>query len=222
MMKELESVQSRLEPLLHLPLPVLPALRPEEVPERQREFTKESLLQFAAEKEERERIEREAAAGVGEGFGGFGGFGGGGEEGEGPQEKEADDEEVDQPEGQATEEDREGGLEVISDLKQQEPEKEEDGGIPVQLSELDILIQQEEQVQLLFQQSALVKELEEMIGSFDEALLRLHHEKTQLDCIMITASLKSVSLPRPLSRLAFCSPPQAHHSVPGADSVERV
>lgn len=210
MMRELELVQSYLEPSLRLPLPVLPALRPEEVPEKQREFTKESLLQFAAEKEERERIEREAAAGVGEGFGGFGGFGGGGGgEGERPQEKEADDEEVDQPEGQATEEDRERGLEVTSDLQQQEPEEEEDGGIPVQLSELDILIQQEEQVQLLFQQSALVKELEEMIRSFDEALLRLHHEKTQLDCIMITASLKSVSLPRQLSGLflALCSPP---------------
>ena len=46
------------------------------------------------------------------------------------------------------------------------------------------------QVQLLFRQSALVEELEEMKRSFDEALLRLHHEKTQLDCTMLTASLK--------------------------------
>lgn len=196
MMRELETVQSRLEPSLHLPLPVLPALRPGEVPEKQREFTKEKLLQFAAEKEERERIEREAAAGVGEGFGGFGGFGGGGGGEDGQQEKEVDDKEVEQLEGQAMEGGGERGQEVISDPQQQEPEEEEGGGITVQLSELDILIQQEEQVQLLFQQSALVEELEEMIRSFDEALLRLHHEKTQLDCIMITASLRSVSHPR--------------------------
>ena len=46
------------------------------------------------------------------------------------------------------------------------------------------------QVQLLFRQSALVEQLEEMRQSFDEALLRLCHEKTQLDCTMLTASLK--------------------------------
>ena len=46
------------------------------------------------------------------------------------------------------------------------------------------------QVQLLFRQRALVEELEEMKRLFDEALLRLHHEKTQLDCTMLTANLK--------------------------------
>ena len=37
-------------------------------------------------------------------------------------------------------------------------------------------------------------ELEEMTQSFDEALLRLRHEKTQLDYTMLTAGLKSASL----------------------------
>lgn len=193
MLSELETVQSHLQPSLHLSLPALPAMRPEEVPERQREFSKESLLQFAAEKEERERMEREAAAGVGEGFGGFGGFGGGGGGG-GEEEKEVDNEEMGQLEDQGMQEDGGRGVEESSKQEQQEPQEEEESGeMAVQLSDLDILIQQEEQVQLLFRQSALVKELEEMIGSFDDALMRLYHEKTQLDCTMITASLKSVS-----------------------------
>ena len=47
---------------------------------------------------------------------------------------------------------------------------------------------------MLFRQNSLVEEMEEMKRSFDEALLRLLHEKTELDCTTITASLRSVSL----------------------------
>ncbi len=46
---------------------------------RRREYTRETLIQFGKEAAARERAEKQAAAGVGEGFGGFGGFGGGGE-----------------------------------------------------------------------------------------------------------------------------------------------
>ena len=60
---------------------------------RQLEYTRESLLQFKSEREARETAERQAATGVGEGFGGFGGFGGGGGgEEEGRKEKEGDEE----------------------------------------------------------------------------------------------------------------------------------
>ena len=41
---------------------------------RELEYTKESLIKFR-DKEQREKAEKEAAAGVGEGFSGFGGFG---------------------------------------------------------------------------------------------------------------------------------------------------
>ena len=50
------------------------------------------------------------------------------------------------------------------------------------------------QVKLQFQQSALLLELEQLKLLFDEALLRLHHEKTELDCTTISASLRSVPL----------------------------
>ena len=155
------SVQSHLLPSLHLPRPSLPALRPEEIPERRREYSRETLLQFAAEKEERERAEREAAAGVGEGFGGFGGFGGGGGGGEkgegggGEGEGEGDEAEDGQP-AEETEGEEVEREELSTDSKPQEPEEEmeegeeeedeERGEITVQLSELDLLVQQEEQV----------------------------------------------------------------------------
>ena len=47
---------------------------------------------------------------------------------------------------------------------------------------------------MLFRQNSLVEEMQEMKRSFDEVLLRLLHEKTELDCTTITASLRSVSL----------------------------
>lgn len=61
------------------PLPPIPTVRPEEVPERSQEYTRESLLKFKEEKAVREEAERQDAAGMGDG-GFFGGFGGGGEE----------------------------------------------------------------------------------------------------------------------------------------------
>ena len=147
---ELETVQAQLHPSLHIAPPSLPALRAEEEPERGREYSRESLLQFSAEKEERERLEREAAAGVGEGFGGFGGFGGGGgqEQGEGETEGEEKTEEPPEDTGETVE-----AEDVVEpDLKpegegQEEGEEEE---VAVQLSQLGLVMQQEQQVNCRF------------------------------------------------------------------------
>ena len=46
------------------------------------------------------------------------------------------------------------------------------------------------QVQLLFRQQCLVEEMEEMKRTFDEALLRLLHLKTELDTATISACLR--------------------------------
>lgn len=78
---EIVTLQSDMSPAHRKPLPSIPSMRPEEVPERQREYTKESLLKFKEEKSAMDEAERLAAAGLGEG-GFFGGFGGGGDEGE--------------------------------------------------------------------------------------------------------------------------------------------
>lgn len=80
--EQIHSLQSDLSSTHHKPLPPIPMIRPEEVPERQFEYTRESLLRFKEEKAAREEAERQAAAGAGEG-GFFGGFGGGGGDGDG-------------------------------------------------------------------------------------------------------------------------------------------
>lgn len=84
-MDQIASLQSDMNPAHHKPLPPVPTMHPEEVPERRQEYSRESLLRFKEEKAAREEAERQAAAGLGEGgfFGGFGGGGGGGGEGGG-------------------------------------------------------------------------------------------------------------------------------------------
>ena len=83
-MKRLEELHTKLPPSLHKPIPPVPVIRPDEVPERRFEYTTETLLKFKEEKKARDEAERLAATGAGDGFfGGFGGGGGGEGEGEG-------------------------------------------------------------------------------------------------------------------------------------------
>ncbi len=70
-----------MSPSHHKPLPPVPIIRPEEVPERKLEYTKESLLKFKDEMASRERDAKIAADGGADG-GFFGGFGGGGNDDE--------------------------------------------------------------------------------------------------------------------------------------------
>ena len=95
-----------MSPAHHKPLPPVPVVHPDEIPEKQLEYTKESLLKFKAEQAAREKAEKLEAAGLGEG-GFFGGFGGGGDEGEEGKEK------VTQEEGE------EPGAGQVSELKQE-------------------------------------------------------------------------------------------------------
>ena len=73
---KIAKLQSGISPNHRKPLPPIPTMRPEEVPEKQREYTKETLLKFKEEKAAMDEAEKMAAAGLGEG-GLFGGFGGG-------------------------------------------------------------------------------------------------------------------------------------------------
>ena len=91
MVDKIANLQSDMNPSHRKPLPPIPAMQPEEVPEKQREYTKDSLLKFKEDKAAMDEAERLAAAGLGEG-GFFGGFGGGGDEGEGDEGKDKGEE----------------------------------------------------------------------------------------------------------------------------------
>ena len=92
-MDKISALQCTMSPAHLKPLPPVPTMRPEEIPEREQEYTKESLLKFKEDQAARESAERLAAAGGGEG-GFFGGFGGGGGDEE-EKEKEGVEEDTD-------------------------------------------------------------------------------------------------------------------------------
>ena len=97
------------------PLPPTPTMQPGEVPEKRREYTKESLLKFKDEKAAMDEAEKLAAAGLGEG-GFFGGFGGGGDEGEGGEEKEKGEEGTEKSTIKASREVRAAKIQHTSDI----------------------------------------------------------------------------------------------------------
>ena len=82
-MGKIEELHTKLHRSYHKPVPAVPAIHPEEVPERQNEYTRETLIDFKEKEGARAEAERQEAAGMGEGgfFGGFGGGGGGGDGG---------------------------------------------------------------------------------------------------------------------------------------------
>ena len=70
-MARIDTLQSSMNHDRHKPVPKVPTIRPEEVPERNMEYTSESLLRFKEEQLAREEAEKQAAANIGGFFGGF-------------------------------------------------------------------------------------------------------------------------------------------------------
>ena len=110
-MKRLEELHTKLPPFLHKPIPPVPVIRPDEVPERRFQYTTETLLKFKEEKKARDEAERLAATGAGDGF--FGGFGGGGEGGSGDQESK-EGEGGEEQNGAQSQEDTQDSQEAVS------------------------------------------------------------------------------------------------------------
>ncbi|XP_053372820.1 cilia- and flagella-associated protein 44-like [Mercenaria mercenaria] len=74
---ELELVHANLEASLVKPVPPVPVMHPDEMPEKKLEYTRETLIAFKKEMAEKATAAKKGTQESG-GFGGFGGFGGGG------------------------------------------------------------------------------------------------------------------------------------------------
>ena len=115
-MKRLEELHTKLPPSLHKPIPPVPVIMPDEVPERRFEYTTETLLKFKEEKKARDEAERLAATGAGDGFfGGFGGGGGGEGEGEGGNGDKKEGEGGEEQDGAQSQEDAQETQEAVSE-----------------------------------------------------------------------------------------------------------
>eukprot|EP00731_Ephydatia_muelleri_P023978 Em0016g249a len=169
---------------MHKPLPTIPVIKPEEVPERELQPSKETLHKFKEEMLSREAADKQKAAGVGDGFGGFGGFGdggGGGQQSEASTDGRTTDKQV--PAAKET-----GVSHSVGG------ESEDHMTTPMHhMTSLELQRAEEQRIRLQYRRDCLLKEAEEMVSRFDEAVMRLRHERALLATSIVSADLRHIT-----------------------------
>jgi len=144
-------------------VPQLPTVDNSEFPERNFEYTRESLLKFQAEYAKIQEAER-AAEKLKGGGGGFGGLGGGGGGGDGA-DADADSEEDEEDEGETnTSAEDSGAAEASADA-------------PTNAPSVFASVAQRRRTKLRKEKMALFDSINDAIGEFDQKVLTLLHAK---------------------------------------------
>uniref|UniRef100_A0A8C4RRV9 Cilia- and flagella-associated protein 44 n=1 Tax=Erpetoichthys calabaricus TaxID=27687 RepID=A0A8C4RRV9_ERPCA len=169
--EELKNMQANMEPSKRLPLPKLPSLLPQEVPERKMQYTEETLIAYKETLSKKKGHSTNAE--TSEHFSGFGGFAGG---------KAEQTEGVPTPDTAETEE----GSQSSSLQTPSEPQEST-------LTDLEIEILQAEEIKNLYMQKHLLEKVR-LIWVFDAELRLLRHQKMQLDIGVKMADLRHLTL----------------------------
>ncbi|XP_046572732.1 cilia- and flagella-associated protein 44-like isoform X2 [Haliotis rubra] len=184
---QLHNVQTRLSPDRHQPIPAIPEMHMEELPEKRMEYTRETLLQFKKDMESQRLAEQKNKAG-GSGFGaGFGGFGGGGGGGEQKAPTSTTHHRISPP--PATKQSS-----LLSAPKTEASTVSAGTEGEEELSPLEQQIRQIEEIRLTYEQDDLLNKIEELVKNFDAELRLLRHDKFELDIVMKNADLRQVTL----------------------------
>ncbi|XP_051783012.1 cilia- and flagella-associated protein 44 isoform X2 [Erpetoichthys calabaricus] len=170
--EELKNMQANMEPSKRLPLPKLPSLLPQEVPERKMQYTEETLIAYKETLSKKKGHSTNAE--TSEHFSGFGGFAGG---------KAEQTEGVPTPDTAETEE----GSQSSSLQTPSEPQEST-------LTDLEIEILQAEEIKNLYMQKHLLEKVEDIMMKFDAELRLLRHQKMQLDIGVKMADLRHLTL----------------------------
>ncbi|XP_051991128.1 cilia- and flagella-associated protein 44 [Xyrauchen texanus] len=163
--EQLQLVQQLLPPEKHCPLPAVPVIMPEEIPERKHRYTRATLERFATLRA------KMVSTGLDE-----------------KQEGGRDILELLEQETQVTNTAvqithlKNGGVETQSQKQEEE------------LTELEKEMREVEEIRNLYKQDKLLKQMEEAVWRFDAELRVLRHEKQELDVQMKLADLRHVTL----------------------------
>ncbi|XP_077335811.1 cilia- and flagella-associated protein 44 isoform X3 [Lithobates pipiens] len=169
---ELKVIQSMLEPSKHLPIPKVPSMHPDEIPERKFQYDSETLQKFKQEQAKQVQAPRTTEGG---GFGAFEGFGG---------EKQAAVKQAWSSRPSTTTTVR--SYRAVSAGAQY--------GEGAELSELEKEMIRIEEIQNLYRQNNIIKQINDLVISFDAELRLLRHKKLQLDVQMKMADLRHITL----------------------------
>ncbi|XP_062616211.1 cilia- and flagella-associated protein 44-like [Saccostrea cucullata] len=165
---QLGEVQTNLDKSKHKPIPPVPKMYPDEMPEKKLEYTRDTLLAFKKEMEVRAK---EAKGG-----GGFGGFGGFGNTADTAKDKGAS------PTPKPST--------IVSDSKAGEDDELEE----IETSPLELQMKESMEIKMLYEQDRLLGRIEELLLNFDAELRLLRHDKFRLDIVMKNADLRQVTL----------------------------
>ncbi|GFO10997.1 cilia- and flagella-associated protein 44-like [Plakobranchus ocellatus] len=194
---KLKDIQTRLQEDKHLPIPPVPELHADEMPERILEYTREILTQFKIEYDLKQKQAKSQGGGGGGGDGGGFGFGfGGGDSGGAPPAAEKQPSAVSPPPmKQASTLDRAKTLdgeekeEGEGDNGEKKEEEEEDTMTPLERKIYNI-----DQIRLAYEQGKLLQDISEIVAKFDAELRILRHDKFRMDIVMKDADLRQVTL----------------------------
>ncbi|CAM4635885.1 unnamed protein product [Leuciscus chuanchicus] len=164
-LEQLQAIQQHLPPEKRHPLPAVPVLMPEEMPERKHRYTRATLERYAALRA------KMASTGLDEQ-----------QNGENILELLEQEMQDTHTEAQSTHMEDEG-VETVSQKQEEE------------LTELEKEMREVEETKNLYQQDKLLKQqMEEAMWRFDAELRVLRHEKQELDVYMKLADLRHVTL----------------------------
>ncbi|CAI9594586.1 unnamed protein product [Staurois parvus] len=169
---ELKVIQSMLDPSKHLPIPEVPSMNPDEIPERKFQYDNETLQKFKREQAKQVQAPRMVEGG---GFGAFEGFGG-------QQQAAVKQAWSSRPSTTTTVR----SYRAVSARTLQVEDAE--------LSELEKEMIRIEEIQNLYRQKKIIKQINDLVISFDAELRLLRHNKLQLDVRMKMADLRHVTL----------------------------
>ncbi|XP_044522710.1 cilia- and flagella-associated protein 44 [Gracilinanus agilis] len=177
LVQELKTIHLILPEAKHLPIPEVPQLYPEEVPERKFQYDEEILLAFKLD-EERKAKEKEEEEKKQEGGDFFGAFA-------------ISKEPTPHKEGELGRRDSKVAKIPLVIV----PEVQKTVDFPkVELTEVEIEILKREEIRNVYMQQHLIDRIKELILTFDAEFRLLRHQKLKLDIQMKLADLHHVTL----------------------------
>ncbi|NXL79176.1 CFA44 protein, partial [Leptocoma aspasia] len=169
LVKEVKSIQASLDVSEHLPIPLIPQLHPDEVPEKIVEYNSDVLLKFKEEQEAKEKLE-ESLEGC-------------------PSSRAFRHVFLQTPpveEGDPMAQAGDASAEVTEEEKAFEMEKAEP-------TEMEMEILKREKIKNLYLQETLIKKINTLVINFDAELRLLRHKKLKMDVQMKSADLRCIT-----------------------------
>nr|XP_020862787.1 cilia- and flagella-associated protein 44 isoform X2 [Phascolarctos cinereus] len=182
LVQELKTIHSILPEEKHLPIPEVPQLQPEEVPEKKYQYDEEILLEFKLEQErkaaeEQQKETEEQQKEPEEGFMGFG---------TGRVKKK-----ISLKEGELIRQDSKAAKIPVMVV----PEVQKPAEFPkTEPTEMELEIVKREEIRNVYMQQHVIDRIRELIITFDAEFRLLRHQKLKLDIEMKLADLHHVTL----------------------------